>query len=103
MPSERIQRRIERMLDEADEAVGHKDWVAVHENAQAVLALDPDNADARTYLAAVERAQAPDFEPPPPSPPPAQRVTGKSETATLPPPPTSFASGRYEVKRFLGE
>src|SRR6059036_1696468 len=56
MLSERVLRRIERLLDEADAAVDHKDWGAVRENARAVLALDPANADAHAFLQAAERA-----------------------------------------------
>ena len=55
MASERVQRQIDRLLDQAEEAVGQKSWTLVRENAQAVLDLDPDNGDARTFLAAAER------------------------------------------------
>ncbi|GEM_PF-4054633 len=47
MPSERIQRRIDALLDEADTAVTRRDWADVRSSAEAALALDPDNADAR--------------------------------------------------------
>ena len=56
MASERIQRRIDLLLDEADEAVSKSDWVTVADRAQNVLALDPDNKDAATFVAAAERA-----------------------------------------------
>ena len=56
MASERSQRRIERLLDEADDAVTQLDWETVKARVTAVLALDPDNIDAYTLLAAVERA-----------------------------------------------
>ena len=56
MASDRFQRRIERLLDEADEAIGRYDWEAVHQAAQAVLAMDPDNKDAPAFLATAERA-----------------------------------------------
>ncbi len=55
MPSERIQRRIESLLDEADNSVGRKDWDAVREACDAVLRLDPDNEEARSYLDASQR------------------------------------------------
>ena len=51
MASERFQRRIERLLDEADEAIARYDWEAVRQAAQAVLAIDPDNSDGQTFLA----------------------------------------------------
>ena len=56
MASERFQRRIERLLDEADEAISRYDWEAVRQAALAVLAIDPDNADGQTFLTTVERA-----------------------------------------------
>ena len=58
MASERFQRRIERLLDEADEALARYDWEAVRQAAQAVLAIDPENGDGLTFLATVERALA---------------------------------------------
>ena len=51
MASDRFQRRIERLLDEADEAISRYDWEAVRQAALAVLAIDPDNADGQTFLA----------------------------------------------------
>src|SRR4051794_2372700 len=56
MRSDRIQRRIETLLDEADQAISESRWDTVKDRAQNVLALDPDNADARTFLDAAERA-----------------------------------------------
>ncbi len=94
MASERIQRRIDGFLDEAEDATARYDWDAVREAAQAVLRLDPDNGDALTFLAAANR------EP--------EGTSSTSPTLSMPPSqlqdqPTSFANGRYEVKRFLGE
>ena len=40
MASERIQRRIDILLDEADEAIAKSDWAVVRDRAQNVLALD---------------------------------------------------------------
>ena len=94
MASERIQRRIDGFLDEAEDATARYDWDAVREAAQAVLRLDPDNGDALTFLAAANR------EP--------EGTSSTSPTLSMPPSqlqdqPASFANGRYEVKRFLGE
>ena len=55
MPSERVQRQIDRLLDEAEQAVAKSDWALVRDRAQNVLRLDPQNADALAYLAAAER------------------------------------------------
>ena len=58
MPSERLQRRIEALLDEADTAMASGDWAAVQARARSVLAADPDNADGHEYLAMAERGLA---------------------------------------------
>ena len=47
MASERIQRRIERLLDQVEEAMDQLDWESVREYSQAVLRLDPENSDAQ--------------------------------------------------------
>ena len=41
MASNRVQRTIESLLDEAEQAVGRSDWDSVKDRAQNVLALDP--------------------------------------------------------------
>ena len=45
MASERIQKRIDILLDEADEAVAESDWAVVRDRAQNVLRFDPENKD----------------------------------------------------------
>jgi hypothetical protein len=52
MPSERIQRRIEAFLDQAEAASDASDWGEVAEKARAVLAMDPENEDAPVLLRA---------------------------------------------------
>src|SRR5438067_7668007 len=103
MPSDRIQRRIDALLDEADQAIGQEDWEVVRKNMRAVLTLDPANVDAESYLAAAERGLS------------SSGAAGAAGGATPAVPvgaavpaaahvePTSFANDRYEVKRFLGE
>ena len=54
MASERIQRRIDSLLDEADQAIANEDWTTVASRARAVLRLDSENDDALAYLAAAE-------------------------------------------------
>ena len=56
MASERLKRQIARLLDEVEAAVSQLDWLVVRDRTQAVLALDPENADATAFLAAAERA-----------------------------------------------
>ena len=59
LASERLKRQIDRLLDEVEAAVSQLDWLVVRDRTQAVLALDPENADAATFLAAAERALNP--------------------------------------------
>ena len=46
MPTERIQRQIDRLLDEADEAIASQDWTTVGNRARSALRLDPENLQA---------------------------------------------------------
>src|SRR6266581_1557829 len=55
MPSERIQRQIDALLDEAEQAVRESDWSLVRFRAAQVLAFDPQNADALEFRAAADR------------------------------------------------
>ena len=87
MTTEFLQRQIVRLLEQAAEGLERLDWDLVRARAQAVLALDPENEDARGLLDAAARASRPS----PVSPGPQETV------------PTSFANGRYQVKTFLGE
>ncbi len=54
MPSERIQRQIDRLLDEAEKAASEKDWPHVVDCARKVLAVDADNEDAVAFLSMAE-------------------------------------------------
>ena len=54
MSSERIQRRIERLLDQAEEAMENLDWGGVRDCAKAILGLDSTNSDALAFLASAE-------------------------------------------------
>ena len=101
MPNERFQRRIERLLDEADEAISQFNWERVRQCALAVLAIDPENADGLTFLATVDRALGESFNTTPSNEP--AITTQSTPHAAIPDQPTSFADGRYQVKRFLGE
>jgi serine/threonine protein kinase len=97
MPSERTQRHIDRLLDEADKAIASRDWATVRQHAQDVLDLDPGNADALDFLAAMVRKSQADTDVGPPETPGAPAAS-KEDTQ-----PSSFANGRYSVKRFLGQ
>ena len=55
MASERVQGRIDHLLDQTEEAGDRLDWERVHQLAQVVLDWDPDNKDAGQFIAAAER------------------------------------------------
>ena len=93
MPSERVQRQIDLLLDEAEKAIAASDWPRVRDRARNALALNPEDADALSYVAAADRAGA-------------EAIPGPSTAPLAGVPtmqPTSFANGRYTVTRFLGE
>src|SRR6187455_1909058 len=92
VPSERVQRQIDRLLDEADQAMARLDWQMVRERALAVLTADPENADGKDYLAMAERG----------SPATASSSAESSLNEGKTSQPVSFANGRYTVTRFLG-
>jgi hypothetical protein len=46
MPSERMQRQIDRLLDEAEKAASEKDWAHIADCSREVLAVDAGNEDA---------------------------------------------------------
>jgi hypothetical protein len=96
-----MQRQIDGLLDEAELAVRALDWKTVRDRAHAALGLDPENADARGLLEAAQRNTH--------SEDGAEQVASGSvsgarvEKPSALPLPASFASGRYAVRRFLGE
>ncbi len=96
MPSDRMQRQIDGLLDEAEVAVRALDWGTVRNRVNAVLTLDPENSDARALLGAADRADSG------PQSATSSQPAAPAEQST-PPLPVSFAGGRYVVKRFLGE
>ena len=101
MASERIQRRIDLLLDEADEAVSKWDWNTVRERSQAILAFAPEHEEALAFLTAAARALG-DADPIS-TETRATSAVGSAPSTTIPVQPTSFANGRYEVRKFLGE
>ena len=96
MPSDRIQRQIDALLDEADAAIRTKDWQLVRDRAEAALVADPGNTDANSYLEMAARGL--DAMPAPSAP----ISGGPPQTAAIEH-PSSFVAGRYAVRRFLGE
>jgi len=96
MASERFQRRIDRLMDQIEESADQRDWQRVREFSNDVLLADAANADAQNFLALAERALSSS----PNTPPQASAAATEAAPASE---PTSFANGRYQVKRFLGE
>ena len=97
MASERIQRRIDRLLDQIEEAADQRDWENVRALAMEVVSLDPDNVEAPAFLKAAETGLAGAISTPSASESARRASKGVQSEAT----PTSFADGRYQVKRFL--
>ena len=102
MASERIQRRIERLLDQIEQEADQQNWRVVVDLAKEVLGFAPDNDDAKAFIGVAEERLS--------------SLRGTEAVAVLPTSelvaagvntaadqPTSFASGRYQVKQFLGE
>ena len=111
MPSERIQRRIDALVDEADRAITQSQWATVQDRTRNVLALDPGNADALAFLQAADRALAGvssengagELTARTPASATAPAAVSATATSSVPAQPSSFAGGRYLVKKFLGE
>ncbi|MCI0835711.1 MAG: serine/threonine-protein kinase PknK, partial [Chloroflexi bacterium] len=98
MPSERVQRRIDQLLDQAEDAVAAMDWERVREASESVLVVDRGNEDATSFLAmAVHHIDG--------SEPSSHDPVASSTTTAAPASdtPSSFDGGRYTVKRLLGE
>jgi class 3 adenylate cyclase len=55
MASDRINRQIERLLDEAEQAFASRDWELVRQRARDVLAFDPGNQEAEAFLSGAAR------------------------------------------------
>ena len=55
MASERFQRRIDRILDQIEDAADRSDWAAVRQGALDLLVFDPENEDARNFIAVAQR------------------------------------------------
>jgi hypothetical protein len=98
VPSERIQRQIDDLLDEAGRAVAADDWEMVRVHAGAALRSIP-----RT------RMRSPTWRPPSRDLGTASVSSGGagaeragSEAAEGQPEPTSFAGGRYVAEKVLG-
>ena len=94
MVSERIQRRIERLLDQAEEAANERRWPEVESVAREVLSFDSTNVDAKAFLKSASEMSGGS-----PSLVPEAANTARAATEA----PSSFANGRYMVRRFLGE
>jgi class 3 adenylate cyclase len=85
MPSERIQRQIDRFLDQIETAVEERDWERVRGLSDDVLRLDPDNEDAQSFLAAAGRDLP--------------RTVGRDGPSEATPPDSEAAGGRSEAER----
>ncbi|MCH8236188.1 MAG: hypothetical protein IIC29_08705, partial [Chloroflexi bacterium] len=104
MPSERVQRRIDELLDQAEAAMAARDWDVVAESARMALVADPENDDAKMFISMVEETEVstdPSGDTTPPTSTQGQRGVASAEVPISD--PTSFANDRYQVSKFLGE
>ncbi|MCH7906717.1 MAG: protein kinase [Chloroflexi bacterium] len=99
MPSERVQRRIDALLDEAEEAADRQDWQAVSDAAERVLSADPENEDAKIFIGMASSGAGVTS----PAPELSETIPPRASVAETSDTPTSFANGRYQVSKFLGE
>ena len=101
MASDRIQRRVERLLDQIEQEADQRNWQLVLELAREALGFAPDNTDAKAFLGVAEERLGSTSVVESPA------VPGSDEPmpATTPTPkhPTTFANGRYQVNRRLWE
>jgi serine/threonine-protein kinase len=100
MPSERVQRQIDGLLDQAESGIAGRDWDAVREAARAVLGIDPENEDALAFLSMADSAVGGSSAATPSAAPATDSATSIGPASAQ---PDSFAGGRYVVQRFLGE
>ena len=99
MLGDRMKRRLDRLLDQVEEAADREDWESVRGHAQQVLDLSPDDVDAKTFLEIAERRSSRTEAIPGPSASALSQKTRPHPTAH----PESFANGRYQVKELIGE
>ncbi|MDP6452802.1 MAG: serine/threonine-protein kinase, partial [SAR202 cluster bacterium] len=99
MTSNWIQQQIEKLLDEAGAAISQLDWETTRQRALVILGLDEANVDALALLEAAERNLGNSATPRPTH---AAQVVQRAD-APIEDKPASFADGRYQVQRFLGE
>lgn len=55
MRSDRMRRRIDRILDQIEDAADHLDRATVRQGAKDVLIFDPETADALNFLAVAQQ------------------------------------------------
>jgi len=94
MPSERVQRRVDDLLDQAKRAVSDRDWATVQEIAEAVLIADSQNGDALVFIAMAQSALGLNT-----SVKPVARESSAELVDAVK--PESFVDGRYEVRGLL--
>ena len=102
MASERVQRRIERLLDQIEQESDQENWQRVLDLVEQVLGFDSGNRDAAAFKSVAERRLS-STDADPHESIPSGTILSPSEPFNAMVQPTSFADGRYQVRRFLGE
>jgi hypothetical protein len=52
---DRVQRQIDRLVDQAQEAIALGQWEELREICETLLSLDPDHSDAKRYLSLADK------------------------------------------------
>ena len=63
MSSKRVQRQVDRLLDQAEEAIALRQWEELRATCETLLSLDPDNSDAARYMKLANDSLATDVVP----------------------------------------
>ena len=95
MTSDFFRGQIESLLNEAAEALRATDWATVKRRAQAILAIDPENADAKGLLAVAERGIGQASAPGP------EQASTALPASSQPPQPTSFVFPEHFLANLL--
>jgi len=60
MLNDRVQRQIDRLVDQAQDAIALGQWEELRATCEVVLSLDPENSDATRYLSLADKSLATD-------------------------------------------
>ncbi|MFQ6029544.1 MAG: serine/threonine-protein kinase, partial [Dehalococcoidia bacterium] len=89
-------------MDQIEADADQQNWEQVQQLARQILGFAPDNTDAQAFLTVAQQSLLPAGQTIAPAAEPTGTPAPEASAQSIEQ-PTSFANGRYEVKRFLGE